>query len=340
MKLYRLSLFFLLFTSLLEAQVGGEKVYQFLNISTSARQTALGGKALTLFDDVNQPLWNPSTINDRLDRLLGVNYTSYLNGIQIGSVTYATQLSRNLGTFHTSVQYLNYGSLIAADENGNETGTFNASDIAISAGYALSLPWRDFYAGANIKLISSSIGTYNSFGVAADLAISYYNPYNPLALSFVIRNLGSQLTTYSGVNEQLPLEIMLGGSYQLENVPLKWFVTLDNLQQWDVSVSNPSNQTSDIDGNITEENINFFNNAIRHFVIGAELFSDRAINIRLGYNFRRAKELQLQNIRAFGGISFGLGIKMNRFAFNYAFSKVHAASNVSTFSLQINLDSN
>jgi len=159
-------------------------------------------------------------------------------------------------------------------------------------------------------------------------------------LSFVIRNLGSQLTTYSGVNEQLPLEIMLGGSYQLENVPLKWFVTLDNLQQWDVSVSNPSNQTSDIDGNITEENINFFNNAIRHFVLGAELFSDRAINIRLGYNFRRAKELQLQNIRAFVGISFGLGIKMNRFAFNYAFSKVHAASNVSTFSLQINLDSN
>jgi len=90
-----------------------------------------------------------------MDRLLGVNYTSYLNGIQIGSVTYATQLSRNFGTFHTSVQYLNYGSLIAADENGNETGTFNASDIAISAGYALNLPWRDFYAGANIKLINS-----------------------------------------------------------------------------------------------------------------------------------------------------------------------------------------
>lgn len=321
-------------------QVGGEKVYQFLNISTSARQTALGGKALTLFDDVNQGIWNPSAINEELDGNLGVNYTSYLTGIQIGSISYAKQFSQNSGTFNFNAHYLNYGSLIGADENGMETGSFNASDIAIAVGYSRALPWENIYAGAAIKLISSTISSYNSIGIAADFAISYYNPRNPFTLSFVIRNLGTQITSYSGVSEQLPLEILLGGSYQLENVPIKWFVTIDNLQQWDVSVSNPSNQTTDIDGNITEEKISFFTNALRHFIVGVELFSESAINVRLGYNFRRASELQLQNVRAFGGISFGLGIKMNTFAFNYSFSKVHAESNVSTFSLQINLDRN
>jgi len=44
-------------------QVGGESVYNFLNLTGSARQAALGGNVLTLLDDVNQPVWNPSTIN-------------------------------------------------------------------------------------------------------------------------------------------------------------------------------------------------------------------------------------------------------------------------------------
>jgi len=115
-------------------------------------------------------------------------------------------------------------------------------------------------------------------------------------------------------------------------------LTVDNLQQWAISVPNPSEQTTDLEGNITNENVGFLSNAMRHFVVGAELFPESAINIRLGYNFRRAAELKLQNVRTFGGISFGFGLKMNNFKFNYAYSKFHSATNASTFSLQIDLD--
>ena len=76
----------------------------------------------------------------------------------------------------------------------------------------------------------------------------------------------------------------------------------------------------------------------RHFVIGAELFPQSTFNLRLGYNFRRAAELQLQNVRTFGGLSFGFGLKMNRIKFNFAYSKVHVATNISTFNLIIDLD--
>ena len=136
------------------------------------------------------------------------------------------------------------------------------------------------------------------------------------------------------------MEIILGGSYQLVNVPIKWHFTIDNLQHWNISFSNPSSQNSDIEGNISKENISFFNNAFRHFIVGAELFPDSVINLHFGYNFRKSQEYKLQNIRTFGGLSFGFGLKMNNFKFNYAYSKVHTASNVSTFSLQINLDKN
>tara|TARA_R110002126_G_scaffold287076_1_gene439487 strand:+ start:61 stop:1101 length:1041 start_codon:yes stop_codon:yes gene_type:complete len=328
----------LFFTIPYIAQVGGEKIYQFLNLSSSARQIALGGEVLTLIDDVNQPIWNPSVINEEIDNKVSLNYSSYLAGINIGSLSYAKLISRRFGTVHGSINYLNYGSLIGADEQGNETGNFNASDIAISIGYARNLPWTNLFFGANIKLITSTIGNFTSSGIAADLAVLYYSPFKPYSFTVVARNIGMQIKSFDGTNEKLPYKVALGASYRLEYVPLKWYLTLDNLQQWDVSVPNPSEQTIDLEGNVTGQEIGFIGNAFRHFVIGAELFPESAINIRMGYNVRRAAELKLQNVRTFGGISFGFGIKMNKLKFNYAYSKFHSATNASTFSLQIDLD--
>ena len=71
-----LSVFFLLCIQNLLAQVGGESVYQFLNLSSSARQIALGGETLNIMDDVNQPIWNPSVINTAMDNTVSVNYSS------------------------------------------------------------------------------------------------------------------------------------------------------------------------------------------------------------------------------------------------------------------------
>jgi len=333
-------LFFTLISYTINSQVGGESVYQFLNLSSSAAQVAFGGEVLTLSNDVNQPLWNPAFIRTEMDGKLSVDYTSYLAGINLGSVSYARTISRRFGTIHGSIKYLNYGTLIGADEQGIETGNFGANDIALSVGYSRNLPWNNFYFGANLKFISSNIDTYSSFGIAFDISILYNSPNKPYVITLVARNFGTQLKSYDGTNESLPFKLALGTSYQLEYVPLKWHLTIDNLQQWDLSEPNPSNQTTDLEGNTTNENINFLGNAIRHFVIGAELFPESLINIRVGYNFKRAKELELQNLRSFAGISFGFGVQMNKFKLNYAFSKVHSASNVSTFGLQIDLSNN
>lgn len=336
---YNLTLFILLFYSIQGiGQVGGESIYQFLNLSTAARQIALGGEVLTLMDDVNQPIWNPSTINPEIDNKVSVNYSSYLAGINIGSVSYGKLISRRFGTLQANIKYIDYGTLIGADDQGNETGNFGASDIAFSIGYARNLPWTNLFFGSNVKLINSSISNYTSFGIAADFGVLYYSPYKPFSFTLVARNLGTQIKSYDGTNEELPFKIAVGASYQLEYVPLKWYLTLDNLQQWNVAISNPSEQTTDLEGNITEEEIGFIDNTFRHFVVGAELFPENAINLRMGYNFRRAAELKLQNVRTFGGISFGFGIKMNKIKFNYAYSKFHSATNASTFSLQIDLD--
>ncbi len=337
MKIF-ISILFFFTLSILSAQVGGERVYSFLNIPTSAHQAALGGEALTIKDDVNQPLWNPATISRYMDNQMAMNYVNYLAGVNMGSLTFAHLINRRFGTLHGGIQYINYGEFIEADENGNELGDFSARDLAVSVGYAYNIPWSDFYVGGNFKILGSKIENYTSQGLAADFGVYYYSDERPYSFTGVIRNMGYQISPYENTREDLPLEIAVGASYQLYDVPLKWHLTINNLQQWNVAVANPSNSETDLEGNTTEEDINFFTNAIRHVVIGGEFFPEKGFNIRFGYNFRRAAELSLIETRTFAGITLGFGLIMGRFKLDYAFTKYHPVDNTSTFTLHIDLN--
>lgn len=327
----------LLFSIPIFSQVGGERIFNFLNVTTSARQAALGGEVLTLYDDINQPLWNPSTINKEIDNQASVSYVDFLADISYGSLSFAHLINRRFGTLHAGITYVDYGKFIAADENGVETGTFKARDLAFSIGYAYRIPKSDFYTGANLKFISSSIENFTSSGVALDFGLTYFDDLKPYIFTVVVRNVGYQISAFDEVKESLPLEIAVGASYKLENVPLQWHVTINNLQQWNVSVKNPSDSQTTIGGDTSNADISFIGNAFRHIVVGAEFFPDKGFNLRLGYNFRRARELRLTESRTFAGFTAGFGLKMGKLKLNYAFTKFHPASNTNTFTLNINL---
>ncbi len=333
----RFSIVLCLIFQITSAQVGGERIYTFLNIPTSAPQAALGGETLTLNDDVNQPLWNPSTISKFMDNQVSVNYVNYLTGVNIGSATFAHTINRRFGTLHTGIQYINYGEFIGADEDGNETGDFGARDLAFSIGYAYNFPRSDFYTGVNLKFLSSKIENFTSQGAAMDLGILYYSDLRPYSFTAVIRNVGYQFSPYDEKREEIAYDIAVGASYELSDVPIKWHLTINSLQQWNIAVANPSNDETDLDGNTNSEDINVFQNAIRHFVIGAEFFPKKKFNLRLGYNFRRAAELKLTETRTFAGVSAGFGLKMGKLKLDYAFTKYHPVDNSSTFTLYIDL---
>jgi len=332
------TLLYLLVSVVTMAQIGGESTYQFLNLVSSPRQAALGGKVLTNIDyDVTQALFNPATINVEMDNQLALNYSSYLGGISYGTASYAYTLDRRTQTFHAGITYINYGSFDGYDENGNSTGTFTGNEAALSVGYALQLGYSDFYFGTNLKFITSALEQYNSFGVAVDLGLVYINEDLDFHAALVVRNLGTQITTYAGLNESLPLEIDFGISQRLENVPIRWHLTIENLQQWPLAVSNPARVTTDLSGNQTEEKIGFLGKMIRRTIIGAELFPEGGFNIRLGYNFRRAEELRIVDQRNFSGLSAGFSIKMKKMRFSYTHAKYTSAANSNFFGLQIDL---
>ncbi|MFL2626122.1 MAG: type IX secretion system protein PorQ [Flavobacteriaceae bacterium] len=320
------------------AQLGGNATYQFLNLMSSPRQAALGGKIITNVDyDVTQGLYNPATINLEMDNQLALNYANYLGDISYGTAAYAYTIDRRVQTFHAGITYVNYGSFDSYDENGNNTGTFTGNETALSFGYAFQIGFSDFYSGINIKLISSKLEQYTSLGGALDFGLIYINEYLEFNAALAIRNLGTQFTTYAGLNEPLPFEIDLGFSQKLKNVPIRWHLTFENLQQWPIAAANPARVTTDLSGNQTQEEIGFLSQLIRHTIVGAELFPDRGFNIRLGYSFRRAEELRILEQRNFSGLSFGIGIKFNKLRFSYTHARYSSASNTSFLGVQISL---
>lgn len=331
-------LYALLFAATTYAQVGGRSTYQFLNLLNSPRQAALGGKVVTNYDyDPTQGLFNPASINPAMDNQLSVNYVDYLGDVSYGTVAYAYLWDRRTQVIHMGVTYINYGKFDGYDEQGNETNSFSGGEVALSFGHARNIAFTNFHIGGNIKLISSKLEQYSSFGVAADVAFMYIYEAWDLHITAVARNLGTQITTYENTYEKLPFEVILGISQTLQNVPIRWHFTLENMQRWNVAFANPNRDENDLEGNTTSEKISFVDNSFRHMIIGIELFPKSGFNIRLGYNVRRAEELRIVEQRSFAGLSAGFSIKLNKLRLSYSYSKFSSAAASSYFGLNVNL---
>jgi hypothetical protein len=328
----------LFMTTLLTAQVGGGSTYQFLNLVNNPRMAALGGKVVTNYDyDPIQALWNPASINPAMDNQLSLNYTNYIGDVNYGTVAYAYLWDRRTQVLHAGITYVNYGKFDGYDESGNPTNSFSGSEVAISFGHARNIAFTDFYVGVNAKFISSKLEQYSSFGGALDIGVMYVYEAWDLHITGVARNLGTQFTPYHEEYEPLPFELLFGISQTLENIPIRWHFTLENMQRWNVAFSNPSREITDLEGNVKKENINFIDNAFRHMIVGIELFPESGFNIRLGYNFRRAEELRIVEKRAFAGLSAGFSIKLNKLRLSYSYSKFSTAASSSFFGLNIDL---
>lgn len=335
---HKVFIVFFILSASVTAQVGGRATYQFLNLVNNPRMAALGGKVVTNYDyDPIQAIWNPASINPEMDNQLSMNYTNYIGDVNYGTAAYAYLWDRRTQVIHAGVTYVNYGKFDGYDEAGNPTNSFSGSEVALSMGHARNIAFTNFHVGVNVKLISSKLEQYSSFGGALDIGVMYVYEDWDLHITGVARNIGTQFTPYHEQYEPLPFELLFGISQTLEHIPIRWHLTFENMQMWNVAFSNPAREQSDLEGNVTEEKINFLSNAFRHTILGIELFPESGFNIRLGYNFRRGEELRILEKRALAGLSGGFSIKLNKMRLSYSYSKYSTAASSSFFGLNIDL---
>jgi hypothetical protein len=342
-RVKRLSLLVGLFLPLcLSAQIGGRHVYDFLNLSPSPRQAALGGVNISTYDhDAVFAYQNPSLLNDSMSKQASFAIANYLSDITYGYTSYAHSFE-GIGTFHAGVQYLSYGKMIESDIYGNQLGTFKATDMAIVLGGAHKIGL--FSLGANVKLVNSNIQRYRShYALGMDLGGTYVSEKGNFVAGMAFKNIGVNLTPWNvpeGQSTPLPFELQLGVSHKLEHMPLRFSLTTTNLQTPKlIYYDKDAPPEYDLSGELIEKKFPFADNLFRHAVFGAEFLLSKGFNLRAGYNHMRRQELRAENRGGISGFSFGAGIKIKWFRFDYALSSFHAVGPTHHFMLATNIGS-
>jgi hypothetical protein len=274
-----------------------------------------------------------------MDNRVLVNYVNYLTDIHYGYASYAKSFE-GIGNFALGMHYINYGEFQEATELGELTGiNFNAAEYALNIIYSNN--YKRLRYGANLKPILSAFESYQSFGIAADLGISFSSKDSLTTLAVVTSNVGTQITTYysDGNREKIPFNLQVGLSRQLRHAPLIFSVTLQNLQKWDLAntETDPDNQD---EMSIFERDESFGKQIMRHTVFGVEILPSKSFIIRAGYNYQRRQELKFDDKASTVGFSAGFGLKIKRFRLDYGISNFHLAGSSNLFSLCINLNEN
>lgn len=275
-----------------------QNTYEFLKLDMSTRAASLGGSFVANNDDPDVIFYNPAGMSMLENNPVSFSFVKHLMDINLASVSFSTEFE-NLGRFGAAVKYINYGSFDEADEFGNRTGEFGAGEIALIIGYSNLLD-ANFYYGANVKFIYSGIADRSSNALAADLGLHYTIPEQFINIGFSILNLGSQISSYYNLKEELPLDITIGISKKLEKIPVRISLDFHRLNQ-------------------AREK---FTERFKAFTVGAEINLSKVLTLRLGYDNERRSDLKIGTTAGIAGFNIGLGAKVSDYNFNYGYSSL------------------
>lgn len=326
-KILRFSLLFLLFAPCssfrMAAQESGS-VFNFLNLPVSAHSTALGGKNISLTeDDISLAIQNPALLTCVSDKTVGFSFMTYMQGCNTGAAAYSQQIGAR-GNWGVNAQFVGYGSTKETLLTGEEVGEFRPLDLCIAGQYSHLLSER-WAGGVSAKFIYSHYGAYSSAALAADLGLNYYNEETDFSFSVAARNLGGQVKSFGNQHDRLPADLEMGFTKSLGHAPIRISVTMVDMTRW----------TRD-DYFTTGEKLKSGSIFINHFVLGAEWLVNSKIYIGMGYNFRRAYEMNAAGSSHAAGLSFGGGINLKKFKFALAYAKYHVSAPTLAFTLAYN----
>ncbi|MGF1638097.1 MAG: type IX secretion system protein PorQ [Cyclobacteriaceae bacterium] len=314
------------------AQAGGGGSMSFLNIPGISKVGALGGVNISSYhDNAGMFMYNPALLHEDHDNVLSLHQTFYFANISNSQVSYAKDLGK-AGIWAAGIQYMNYGTIDAYDNTGQEDGTFSVADYAISIAHMHRM--GDFQMGAGFKIASSRLITYNSTALMLDLGGIYRHPTSDFTVGMAVRNLGFVISDYTayGDSELLP-EVETGTTFKPEHLPFRFSFTLYNLLR-------AGEFFYDEDGNVRPGNLepSLFNKGLRHIVVGTELILSNNFQLRFGYNHRKRQELRLNETAGGAGISYGMHWKWRGAALDMSRMHYHAAGALTQLGIQIDFN--
>lgn len=323
---------FLYFSFYVSAQ-SGEAVYQFLELPVSTLAASSGGNNLSSPDaDINMVFHNPALLSESMPGNFEIGYMRYMSEINTGSLAYSGKIN-DVSQWMAGVRYIDYGTMLWTSETDEILGTTMAKDLALTGVYSwkLSEKWR---AGSSISLIYSVLDEYTSAAIAVDLGVFYNNPEKFFTAGMTIKHLGSQIVSYDGNYESMPWDIRMGITKKLTHAPFRFNLTMQNLNKRSftyISLNQLESETEEKKGFSK-----FADNVFSRLVGGIDFLPGENFILSLGYNYRRASQLGIQQRTFFGGFSAGMLLKFNKVTAGASFARYHAGGGSLQMSLTMN----
>jgi len=284
---------FLGFTFSWTCEAGPNTIFNFLRNDVGARAAALAGSFVTVSDDPTAVFYNPASGATLGAPRGSLGFLKQILDINSGHIVYGQEIEE-FGSVAGGILFTHYGSFTETDEAGAELGSFSAADVAVLVSYSSDFSDRLTY-GATAKFIYSAIAGYSSTGLAADVGLLYLIPDSRASVGASLRNIGAQMSTYLQTNEDLPLDLTIGGSIVPRGIPLLLNLNFHRLNE---SASN-------------------FGDRFRWFTIGGEFTLSSALQLRFGYDNAERKDLKIGTSAGLAGFTAGVGFTVSDYRIDY-----------------------
>ncbi|MBU3741800.1 MAG: PorV/PorQ family protein [Candidatus Kapabacteria bacterium] len=299
------------FGAALSVQAQQATVFSFLRYNQTARVAAMGGAGTALLDEPGSLFQNPAAIRTMQERSITATFMKHVLDINSGVLGYVDHIE-GIGTIGIGIIGTSFGTFERSTTTGDRMGTFGASDVALGVSYANSVDSNITY-GVTLKFISSTLDDMQSTGVAVDAGVHYRLPDKRSNVGLSIMHLGTQLSTYDGTRDRLPVDVRLGINHRLRGLPLLMNVSLNHL----------ADDANDLAARFLS------------FSVGGELYLGKYIQLRAGYD-NGSRNLSGVNVATqLSGLSFGVGIITSFVTLDYALSSLGTAASIHRASIRI-----
>lgn len=278
----------------------GTTSFQFLEVMTSARGTALGDSYGAVVDNSEAVFWNPGALTKVENIDISLGYVQWLFDVSHYSFAGAYTLGR-WGTIGFQGMYINIGEIevtrvdalgfVGDNYNPGLTGqVIKPYQYMVGISYAKDLTDK-FTFGFTAKYAKEDLIAMSKGAVCFDFGFTFNTGFRTVRVAASVRNFGPQVK-YVNTSYPLPQTFNIGiSSYLfspaeglLLNIPNQsLLVTFDLIQPRDYNQQNS---------------------------FGIEYSFDNMIYLRGGYKFNGDQQ----------GLSAGLGLKYNNYRVDYSFA--------------------
>ncbi len=276
-------------------------IFPFMRSLTTSRAAALGGSTVALVGDAGNVVVNPAGLATTDSSGVQATFIKHVLDINAGLLSYATEVADGMGAI--TLGYMNYGNFKRSTVDGTINGSFTASDLALAVSFAKELDTLIAY-GVTAKVLHSSLTDMRSTALALDAGLLFRFPAKRTNIGLSITNLGTQISTYDGTKDRLPVDMRVGVNHRLRGLPLMINVSFNHLTDDVVDLAS----------------------RFSNFSIGGEFYIGKYVQARFAYDNSVRNTSDVSVSTQLSGFNAGLGVRTSQVTFDYALNVLGASA--------------